>query len=693
MAGSKSAWGIELGAYALKAIRLERSGGEVRVADFAYIPHKKVLSTPDLDGEEMTRLAIGQFISQQRDMGQVPVVVSVPGNAAFARFAKLPPVEPKKVPAIVRFEAVQQIPFPIEEVEWDYQTFIAEGSPEVEVGIFAITQASVRARLGLYGELGLFPDGLTLSPVAVYNAIAHDRKLADSPTGLVILDIGTTSTDLIIAEEGRTWIRTFPIGGHSFTEALINAFKLTYSKAEKLKAEAQTSKYRRQILSAMRPVFGDLAQDVQRSIGYYQSMHRDADLSKLLGVGSTFRLPGLRKFLAQQLQMEVTRLDEFARLKSGGRQGGKFVDHSVNFATAYGLALQGVGMSTIEVNLVPVSVVRERMWGQKIKWFGAAAAVVVVGSLLSFARPIADGKYESQSHSFNHINRTIDDAKSLKREFDTITDETEIDARAWNIRSLLERRDIWAYIMADVSLVLASGDPQPELFAGDPEAFASIEPGDRRIMELVSFDYKFEPSSTFEAASEDADPDQESLPGLSLTMVIETPHDDAITFVSRTAVQWLRAQGGRTGVPYRIITNDVSRRPHLGDIRPFAMAPADDDESGSGRSGRAPVFRSGPITKGSRGRFAGSGELGMMGEGGREYGGVGEYDRGKARGGRSGSIGRGNLEAMAPLPERVEFLPPGTEFFHVTIQWQIQLLPPGATTAESSDAATFGVEG
>jgi Tfp pilus assembly PilM family ATPase len=59
--------------------------------------------------------------------------MSVPGHAAFARFAKLPPVEPKKVPDIVKFEAVQQIPFPIEQVEWDYQTFVAEDSPEVEV--------------------------------------------------------------------------------------------------------------------------------------------------------------------------------------------------------------------------------------------------------------------------------------------------------------------------------------------------------------------------------------------------------------------------------------------------------------------------------------------------------------------------------------------------------------------------------
>ena len=71
------------------------------VSDFAVIPHKKVLTTPDMDQDEMIRLGLGQFISQKKLEGE-HLVMSVPGHSAFARFAKLPPVEPKKVPDIVR---------------------------------------------------------------------------------------------------------------------------------------------------------------------------------------------------------------------------------------------------------------------------------------------------------------------------------------------------------------------------------------------------------------------------------------------------------------------------------------------------------------------------------------------------------------------------------------------------------------
>ena len=38
---------------------------------------------------------------------------------------------------------MQQIPFSLDDVEWDYQTFVSPESPDVEVGIFAITLVEV----------------------------------------------------------------------------------------------------------------------------------------------------------------------------------------------------------------------------------------------------------------------------------------------------------------------------------------------------------------------------------------------------------------------------------------------------------------------------------------------------------------------------------------------------------------------
>jgi len=206
---SNVCWGIEVGAGGVKALKVERDGDNLRVLDFAVMPHKRVLSTPGIDKDEATRLALGSLMSQYRDsMRGATIALSVPGHSAFARFAKLPPVEPKGVAGLVKFEAVQQIPFPIDDVEWDYQTFASEDSPEVEVGIFASTKERMNEMLSLYSEVGLTPDIINLSPVAVYNALAYDLSFTDQTPGTVLIDIGTTADMLSVHRptSSQTWV-------------------------------------------------------------------------------------------------------------------------------------------------------------------------------------------------------------------------------------------------------------------------------------------------------------------------------------------------------------------------------------------------------------------------------------------------------------------------------------------------------
>ena len=50
-----------------------------------------------------------------------PVNYAVSAQSVFARFVKLPAVEEEKIERIITFEAQQNVPFPIEEVVWDYQ--------------------------------------------------------------------------------------------------------------------------------------------------------------------------------------------------------------------------------------------------------------------------------------------------------------------------------------------------------------------------------------------------------------------------------------------------------------------------------------------------------------------------------------------------------------------------------------------
>lgn len=503
MAKKNDCWGIEVGANALKAIRLVRRGNDVNVAEYDVLPFKKVLTTPDLNVDEAIEVQLDTFLTRHQ-VSKSTVMVSVPASAAFQKFAKLPPVDPRKIPEMVRFEALQQIPFPMDEVEWDYQVFSSPDSPDTSVGIVAITKEKVNQFLKNYREVGLTVDGLTLSPLAVYNALVYDMNLTPESPGTIMMDIGTSNTDLIIYENGQIWMRRMQIGGNNFTDALMRAFKLGFSKAERLKREAGTSKYARQIFQAMRPVFADLVQEIQRSLGYYQSINREANLTRLVGVGSTFRLRGIQKFLKQQLQMEVIKPDGFKRLQIDGPASAEFVENSINFCTAYGLALQGLDLEAVDINIMPREVLKQRLWRSKQPMFIATAASLVAAAGVSMAKlKSVEADFDSKKDANDKIISPVESkARSFVDEWKKEVSVQDPRQRISNLQRILDYRDVWPKLLADIDDAQGSINPQPAFKGTAREVYLNIggiTRSDRQKMyiETMTSKYRF---ATYAAA-------------------------------------------------------------------------------------------------------------------------------------------------------------------------------------------------
>lgn len=676
MPSSNVCWGIEIGACAIKALKLEADGTRANLLDFACIEHPKVLSTPGVDANDVLRVSLGTLVAQ-KDLSGAAVAISVPGHSSFARFAKLPPVEPKKVPDIVKFEAIQQIPFPLEQVEWDYQTFVSPDSPEVEVGIFAITRERILERLRMLEDVGITPDYVTLSPLGVFNGLAYDLELTEKSPGTLIVDIGTTSTDIVVSDSGRVWIRTFPIGGHHFTEALVGHFKCSYQKAEALKQEAEKSPHAKQVFQAMRPVFTDLGQDIQRSISYHQSLHKDSTLTRLIGVGSTFRLPGLRKFLKQQLNMEVYRVEEFKRVNTQTLKdealAKQFQERSLTLGTAYGLALQGLGLSAINANLMPVHVIRETMWRGKVKWFGLAAGVAAAASAAMFIRPIADFFAMQGNQPPAEIANALSQSAQAKATATEkgVTGAATPDFRAANMLALLERRDVYPHIVNDLGEMMEFAEQaaraapvRPAEGAGaTPEAAKAAGPA----FSLRIFETMYDGGGAM-AAPDGSDSGVTSNPRVRIGVRVSTTRDNADQFLAQTLDRWLKERAGqrREGVPY-VITNPRWIR---------VSSVEADPEAAAGEGEIQPVET---IGRGGGGRR------------GRDY--ISESPRGRGGGeivGDGGGSGEG-LQ-LAPLTLLQQSGPAGKVTVTYQLDWNCEFAPAGSVPGET-DGAVGGASG
>ncbi|HEY1191017.1 MAG TPA: type IV pilus assembly protein PilM, partial [Gemmata sp.] len=324
MAVAKGYWGIDIGECALKALRLELVDGKPTATAFDYVEHSKILSQPDADRDMLIREALEKFLSRNSTKTD-EVAIGIAGQSGLARFVKLPPVEERKIAEIVKFEAKQQIPFPLDEVEWDFQK-IGGGEAvdgfalETEIGLFAMKRDVISRYLGYFAGSKIEVHLIQMSPLALVNfatfellkpkgepgAAEDDATPRGKKRCTVVMDVGTDASNLIITDGAKIiWQRPIPLGGNNFTRALTKELKLTFAKAEHLKRNAAKSPDMASILKAIKPVLTDFVGEVQRSLGYFTNTHRDAHVAHMIGLGSAFKLPGLQKYLADKLSLEV----------------------------------------------------------------------------------------------------------------------------------------------------------------------------------------------------------------------------------------------------------------------------------------------------------------------------------------------------------------------------------------------------
>ncbi len=481
MAKSNAVWGIDIGQCALKALQCrphEKDPNQIVVESFDYIEYPRILSQPEADPEELVREALEQFL-ERNDLTGDSVAISVAGQSGLARFIKLPPVEAKKIPDIVKYEARQQIPFALEDVVWDYQQ-LSGGSEEdgfalePEVGLFAMKRDQVARALKPLEDAGIEVEYIQLMPLAIYNFVCFDRlddlrsrtyDPADPPESTVVISLGTDTTDLVVTNGYRVWQRNIPIGGNHFTRALSKELKLTFVKAEHLKRNATQADDPKAVFQAMRPVFSDLLAEIQRSLGYFGSIDKAAKIGNVIALGNAMKLPGLQRYLSQNLEQDVLPIEEFNNLSAGSSAGqAQFKENILSFAVSYGLCLQGLGKSEIKTNLLPEEIIRSRLVRAKKPWAVAGIAALLMGMTFNYAMHVSAWQ-DTATDDMKRAETALKGVQTKSQGFKTTSSEIrssydEIKQTGERLVSNVEGRLLWLELMKAIEVAIPR-DPRP----------------------------------------------------------------------------------------------------------------------------------------------------------------------------------------------------------------------------------------
>jgi len=453
MAKPRAVWGIDIGQTALKALRcVKGEDGNVIATTYDYIEYPKILSLPDVDAEELVQEALTTFLGRNELEGDF-IAMSVSGQAGLSRFFRPPPVDRKTLPDIVKYEVKQQIPFPIDDVVWDWQTLGGTDMDDVvvdaEVGLFAIKRDMVYTALRPFEDANIEVDLVQLSPLSIYNVVCTEVietlpnpaeiDPENPPESFVVLSMGTDSTDLIMTNGVKLWLRNIPIGGNHFTKQLTRELKMTHANAEHLKRNvrqlAEDEAHARKIFQAMRPLFNDLLTEIQRSLTFFRGIEKNAKIERAVLLGNAAQLPGLRQFLTKQLELDIVKISDFKHLSGSTVVEEKsFKDNVLAFAPCYGLCLQGLEQGEMNTNLLPHEFIRERLIRSKKPWVLAAVAAILAGMTASYwfgntawfrvdERFVADGR--SWDESMTQVQSKSNQSSNFVSKDNSLTTQLE----------------------------------------------------------------------------------------------------------------------------------------------------------------------------------------------------------------------------------------------------------------------------
>jgi type IV pilus assembly protein PilM len=401
------------------------------------------------------------------------IAVAVPGYAAFTRFIKLPPVEDKKIADVVKYEAAQQIPFPLNDVIWGFQKVERDYAPaeEIDVGIFAIREEIVRNFLADFDAAKLHVDVITIAPLSLFNFARYEM---DIPDEAVVVDIGADHTDLVVIEGGKFHVRNLPLAGNDITKRLKDEFDITFAEAEKLKIKAAQSKQSDKLFAVMQPVLRDFVGEIMRSLSFYKSSARQMVL-----LGNATRLEGLAKYFASNLDMKINRFFDIVHMELEHEVDINLLqEHLPSFGVAMGLALQGLGKGPSNINLIPQKLYKARQIERKQPMFIIAAVLLFL--LILFMYLSGSSQEKTLADSLRSSEAVLKDIRDVEKKLNGLPDLNVVQEKSLDLVEFTKRRNMPIEIINKINLAVPENLPfipdtirdkfNDEIFPPYPEA-------------------------------------------------------------------------------------------------------------------------------------------------------------------------------------------------------------------------------
>jgi len=400
MASDKKFLSLDLGMQSLRLAEFSLTGsGELR---FNRGASRELLIDPIMDSSrpDQIKLALKEIMGSWKLKGG-KVACVLPAHTVFVRTVPLevPGGLSGPIEALARFEAQQNIPFPLDEVVWNHVVMGELANGAVNVIFLAVKKDLLESICSAVEGAGLSISFVTVALIALHDALKYSGFAQEDHGTTLLIDIGSRTTNLVTSGTGPFFCRSIPSGGLAVTLAIAKDIHATLEESEVLKISRGSVGLGPGFEPPADPVEANLARitrqtliktqaDIARSLGYYRTNLGGNDPSRILLTGGMASLPYLAEFLQEKFQKPVgfwnIKIDQ---TKSGSRNNAEdFINNNPNtMGELVGGALQFLpGSSHTPVNLLPPFIAKKQSFAKKIPVLALAAALFIL-SLMAFA--------------------------------------------------------------------------------------------------------------------------------------------------------------------------------------------------------------------------------------------------------------------------------------------------------------------
>ncbi len=356
---NKSSVGLDIGSRFIKLVELQRSGDSIILNKFGI---KEIPKNLKEDRERVIAQLILQLFSENNIKAR-NVNISAGGQSVFVRFVKLLQTKEERLKQTMKFEAQNQIPFPLAEVAWDWSLLDKDKKTTRRAVIVAIKKDLVEDMIARLKAVRLSTDLIDVSPVSIYNCMAFNEDYDDAKLG-ALLDIGAKVSNLVVFKKGNIWIRRFPVAAERIDQAKEQGME-------------------------------ELIGEIKRSIEYYfmqggEELQSEKKLDELILTGGGSAIGDMEARLGARFNVKPRTLGPFRKLKISkdvfSNAQAKGVKNQLSVAV--GLALRGVTGLKIELNFLKEMISERCLSSQKNLYarLSIAMATLIVVSFSVFMR-------------------------------------------------------------------------------------------------------------------------------------------------------------------------------------------------------------------------------------------------------------------------------------------------------------------